>query len=56
MPSTQQARSGVLTFGICTPAYIHDMDQRIRMSQVIQKLISESLALVRTRDQSRDIE
>lgn len=43
------------TFRICRSANIDNMDQSIRMAQVIQELVSQPPPLVRTGDKSRDI-
>jgi len=34
---------GGLALGVRGPAYVHDMDQRVGMSQVVQKLVAQAL-------------
>lgn len=48
--------AGVLAFGIRPPASVDDVNQGVGMPQVIQEFVTQPLALVRSRDQSSDVE
>jgi hypothetical protein len=44
------------TFRIGGPAHIHDMDESIRMAQVVQKLVTQSASLMRSWNQTSHVQ
>ncbi len=45
----------VLALGVGGAGHVHDVDQRVGVSQVVEELVAQPLALVRARDQAGDV-
>lgn len=45
-----------MTFGISGPAYVHHMNQSIRMAEIIQEFISQTTTLMRPRNKTSNIQ